>query len=96
MSRASITYRRVDGSPCVVEYDTNDPCGWSGLPVVAASTSGTTCCPWCDLGVCRFDREHRVDGEGFDPATGKMYPPRRHYEREHADRLSSPPEPIRV
>lgn len=87
--KREVTYVRPDGSPFTVEYDSEDPCVWCGLPVIAASMSGTACCSWCDLGICRFDKSHRVDREAMNPETGKMYPPRTHYEREHPDRLEA-------
>lgn len=80
-------YTSRDGRPIEMEYDTDDPCYWCGLPVVAASMGGTACCPWCDMGTCRFDRAHRVDGEGIDPATGKMHFPKVHYQGHHSEKL---------
>jgi hypothetical protein len=84
----TVTYRMLDGSRQTVEYDEMAPCRWCGLPVVEASTSGTACCPWCDLGLCRFDPAHRVDHEpwvGRD-ADGKLEEPRVHYAAYHTGR----------
>lgn len=83
MTRATALYRRQDGSEFAAEYDTDDSCHWCGLPVVAASMGGTACCSWCDLGICRFDKSHRVDTTPVNPETGKLYPPSWHYEHEH-------------
>jgi hypothetical protein len=84
------SYRLHDGSSREIEYDENAPCHWCGLPVVEASMGGTACCPWCDLGQCRFDKSHRVDWNPMNPETGKMYPPSWHYEQFHADRSPRP------
>ena len=82
--KEKITYHQhPSGEPFEVEYDTDAPCHWCGLPVIGASMGGTACCPWCDMGRCRYDASHRVDGEGFNPATGKLFPSRTHYERWH-------------
>lgn len=87
----TVTYRhRETGEPFTVEYDENAPCVWCGLPVVAASMGGTACCPWCDLGVCRFDRSHRVDME-WDHETQKIARPSKHYEKFHADDVTRRP-----
>lgn len=91
MSKASAKYHRLsDGSPFEVEYDTDDPCHFCGLPVIAASMGGTACCPWCDLGTCRFDRSHRVDID-YDLSTGKIKSPRAHYERWHLEAFGETP-----
>ena len=68
------SYTRSDGSRFEVEYDTEAPCLRCGLPVFAASMSGTAICPWCDMGKCRYDAAHRVDG----PEDA-----REHYARHH-------------
>lgn len=81
----TLTRERDSDEEVQIEYDENALCVLCGLPVVEASMSGTTICPWCDSGVCRFDGSHRVDMEGFDPVTGRMYAPRVHYERHHSD-----------
>jgi uncharacterized Zn finger protein (UPF0148 family) len=47
------TYRLLDGSDHVVEYDPTAPCWMCGEPVVEASMGGTVVCPWCDCGVKR-------------------------------------------
>src|SRR5215472_5565648 len=57
-----------------------DPCRLCGFPVEAPSVSGPDICPACDMGVCRFDRSHRVDGPGGA---------RVHYAREHGEPMMS-------
>lgn len=47
------TYLLLSGEWVTVEYDSNDPCDICGLPVICASTSGSTICPWCDCGIYR-------------------------------------------
>lgn len=47
------TYRDMDGTPLIVEYDENAPCRLCAQPVLAASMGGTDICCWCDLGRCR-------------------------------------------
>ena len=46
-------YRLLDGSKLQVEYDPGALCWGCGKPVLAASTSGTVICPWCDCGAHR-------------------------------------------
>ena len=91
--KTSATYHRYpDGQPFTVEYDTDDPCHFCGLPVMAASMGGTACCPWCDMGTCRFDPSHRSDMD-LDYETGK-FSSRIHYERHHPETLDpEPPAP---
>lgn len=48
------TYRRMDGSALKVEYDEHAPCEICGESVTEASMGGTTICPWCDCGHCRY------------------------------------------
>lgn len=74
-------HKHPTGEPFTVKYDENSPCVWCGFPVVEASMGGTACCPWCDMGICRFVPGHRVDNEGIDPMTGKMHLPKEHYRR---------------
>jgi len=38
----------------VIEYDENAPCIICGEPVISASSAGTSVCPWCDCGRCRY------------------------------------------
>lgn len=47
-------YRLGDGRELVVEYDESAPCVVCGEPVVEASMGGTSLCPWCDMGKCRY------------------------------------------
>jgi hypothetical protein len=65
------TYTLLDGSQLEVEYDPETPCWMCGLPVIEASTSGTTVCPWCDSGRSReghpWDAARALDAlERFD------------------------------
>jgi len=39
-----------------VEYDENAPCQVCEEPVMEASVGGTSICPWCDRGICRYCR----------------------------------------
>lgn len=48
------TYKRIDGSELIVEYDENAPCIICGESVIGASMGGTDICPWCDMGKCRY------------------------------------------
>ena len=52
------TYNLVGGGKKTVEYDENAPCAICGEPVMEASMSGTSVCPWCDCGHCRYCGEH--------------------------------------
>jgi len=54
-----VKYTVHGGEVVEIEYDENAPCVSCGLPVVAASMSGTKFCSWCDMGVYR-------DGEKWD------------------------------
>jgi len=47
-------YRVIGGRDVTVEYDESAPCEICGEPVTEASMAGTTLCPWCDIGVCRY------------------------------------------
>ena len=47
------TYRMLDGTTKVVEYDPTFPCIHCGKPVIEASMGGTVVCPWCDSGTER-------------------------------------------
>ena len=62
------TYRNLDGSPRVVEYDENFPCLICKRPVIEASVGGTAVCPWCDTGKyrdgCTWDYRIAVYGQG--------------------------------
>jgi len=48
------TYRGSDGQDFTVEYDENAPCIICGEPVMEASMGGTSICPSCDIGQCRY------------------------------------------
>lgn len=48
------TYTDLDGKEFTVEYDENAPCQICQEPVVEASMGGTSICPWCDCGNCRY------------------------------------------
>ena len=52
----TVTYHTTDGEDIAVEYDETAPCWVCLEPVVDASGSGTTVCPWCDMGHCRYCR----------------------------------------
>jgi hypothetical protein len=64
------TYTLLDGTTLEVTYDENTPCEKCGDPVVEASMGGTTICPWCDMGCCRYCgvqsswMPERIDGGG--------------------------------
>ena len=90
MNIKTVTY--PDGR--TYSYDADAPCHWCGLPVVEASMGGTGCCPWCDMGTCRFDRSHRVDTTPYNPASGKQFPPSYHYEHEHPAEWAARPSSI--
>lgn len=47
-------YRTLEGKEIEVEYDENAPCSICGEPVMSASMGGTSICPWCDMGKCRY------------------------------------------
>ncbi len=49
-----IEYKTIDGSTMKMEYDEQSPCIVCGEPVLEASMGGTTLCPWCDMGICRY------------------------------------------
>ena len=51
------TYRLLDGTDKVVEYDETAPCWMCGEPVGEASMGGTVVCPSCDCGVTRDGRK---------------------------------------
>jgi hypothetical protein len=64
------TYRLLDGTDRKIEYDENAPCMVCGEPVIEASMGGTSLCPWCDCGNCRYcgvrlpigrDKEHSIE-----------------------------------
>lgn len=46
----TVTYHLLSGKWVRVTYDADAPCWLCGLPVGAASTSGTVVCSWCDAG----------------------------------------------
>jgi len=48
------TYSKVGGGTLTVEYDETAPCTICGEPVGEASMGGTTICPACDMGKCRY------------------------------------------
>jgi len=50
----TIEYNLLDGSKKKVEYDETAPCVICGEPVTGASMGGTSICPWCDMGKCRY------------------------------------------
>lgn len=86
------TYNVIDEqghrSTITIDYDTEAPCAGCGLPLTAASVAGPTICPWCDLGVCRFDRSHLVN-DRWDWETKKFEVPRKHYERCHPEKFNA-------
>ena len=47
-------YRGTDGKRKEIEYDEKAPCMICGEPVIEASMGGTSICPWCDTGKCRY------------------------------------------
>jgi len=47
-------YKTLEGKEIEVEYDENAPCLICGEPVISASMGGTSICPWCDMGKCRY------------------------------------------
>ncbi|NVM21401.1 MAG: hypothetical protein HWN68_06440 [Desulfobacterales bacterium] len=47
-------YRDVNGQRKKIEYDDKAPCLICGEPVIEASVGGTSICPWCDMGICRY------------------------------------------
>ena len=52
--KAMATYPLVSGGTIEVEYDPEASCEVCGEPVISASVGGTTICPWCDTGKCRY------------------------------------------
>ena len=53
--RTETYYKDVERKEKVeVEYDENAPCLICGEPVISASMGGTSICPSCDLGKCRY------------------------------------------
>lgn len=49
-------------TPIEVTYDENAACDICGLPVVDASMSGLTVCPWCDCGRFRDGTAWTMNG----------------------------------
>jgi hypothetical protein len=47
-------YKKLDGSYLIIEYDENAACICCGEPVGEASMGGTSICPACDCGKCRY------------------------------------------
>jgi len=37
-----------------MDFDEKAPCIMCGEPVIEPSMGGTTLCPWCDCGKCRY------------------------------------------
>lgn len=56
------TYKLSNGSEKIIEYDETAPCTICGECVEEASISGTTICPWCDMGKCRYCGETFLTG----------------------------------
>ena len=52
----TLTLHRL-GVEVHIEYDEAAPRTVCGEPVVSASMGGTTICPWCDCGNCRYCRQ---------------------------------------
>ena len=50
----SAEYPLVGGGLLLISYDENAPCRVCGEPVGEASMGGTSLCPACDCGVCRY------------------------------------------
>jgi len=48
------TYTDLDGEKRKIEYDEKAPCLICSEPVIEASMGGTSICPWCDMGKCRY------------------------------------------
>ena len=63
------TCKRLDGSEFTVEYDETALCMICGEPVIAASVGGTSICPWCDMGRCRYCGKDLPSGRTSQQAT---------------------------
>lgn len=49
------TYRLLGGGSVTIPYDETAPCRMCHQPVIEASVGGTDVCPWCDMGIPRYD-----------------------------------------